>query len=297
MDGGGGYAVKEKENVIKMFKANGLGNYLGGGEDDTDVFKICRVFGLDQVVKVMSAFIIPEKRDNFFKYLKTVADVYVAGGPHVSLKFLKMQQHFLLSAFQLFELRTQNVFETLEQKHRREWVQFLQHLQRRLDRLQSSLAMPVPSNSSSLQSWEDRQLNELVAIYVRAYSLECRQHAIIMFLQQQQQQKPAMGFLQQLHYQSQQLQEEMMRFLQQQQQQIQQQHQTVIGSLQQLQQQLQDQQRLQPVIGILQQVQHQAGIGFLQQQQSIIGFLQQQQQQQAVIVFLHQQLAQKITTP
>lgn len=38
MNGGSGDAVKEKENVIKLPKESGLKNYLGGGEDGTDVF-------------------------------------------------------------------------------------------------------------------------------------------------------------------------------------------------------------------------------------------------------------------
>ena len=95
----------EKENVIKVFKDNELENCLGGDATDTEeVFKICRVFGVDQVVNAIRAL----------KNTKRIGDVYVAGGPNARLNFLKLQQRFLLSSIQAFERKTQAVFQTLE---------------------------------------------------------------------------------------------------------------------------------------------------------------------------------------
>ncbi|KAK9230646.1 hypothetical protein WN944_023618 [Citrus x changshan-huyou] len=285
---GGGDA--EKENVIKVFKDNGLENCLGGDASDTEeVFKICRVFGVDQIVNAVKAFVPPERVDLskiflkiFLKNTKRIADVYVAGGPNARLNFLKLQQHFLLSSIQAFERKTQAVFQTLEEQHQQEWIQYLQRVQLRLDRLQST----VPSNTS-LQSWEDQQLNESLAIYVRVHCLAVEQHIVMRFLQQQHhqqsqaQQQPAMGFLEQRVQQQQQA---VIGSLQLLQKQAQQQQQAVTGFLQQLQRHIQLQQ--QAALRFSQQ-QQQAIIGFLQQQQAVIGFLQQQQQ--AVIGFLQQQ--------
>ncbi|KAK9233565.1 hypothetical protein WN943_023816 [Citrus x changshan-huyou] len=304
---GGGDA--EKENVIKMFKDNGLENCLGGDASDTkEVFKICRVFGVDQIVNAMNAFVPPGRVDLlkaflkiFLKNTKRIADVYVAGGPNARLNFLKLQKNLLLSSIQAFEKKTQAVFQTLEEQHQQEWIQYLQRVQLRLDRLQST----VPSNTS-LQSWEDQQLNESLAIYVRVQCLAVEQHIVMRFLQQQhhqqsqaQQQQPAMGFLEQRVQQQQQA---VIGSLQLLQKQAQQQQHAVTGFLQQLQRHIQlqqhaalrfSQQQQQAVVGILQQLQQQVGIGFQQQQQqqqAIIGFLQQQQ---AVIGFLQQQQQQQ----
>ena len=97
-------------------------------------------------------------------------------------------------------------------------------VQPHLDRLQST----VPSNTS-VQSWEDQQLNESLAINVRVHCLALQQHT--MMKQAQQQQQSSMGFLEQR---------------------VQQQQQAVIGSLQLLQKQAQQQQ--QAVMGYLQQI-------------------------------------------
>ncbi|KAK9232059.1 hypothetical protein WN943_022302 [Citrus x changshan-huyou] len=78
----------EKENVIKVFKDNGLENCLGGDASDTEeVFRICRVFGVDQIVNAMKAFVPSGRVDLlkaflkiFLKTTKRIADVYVAGG-------------------------------------------------------------------------------------------------------------------------------------------------------------------------------------------------------------------------
>ncbi|KAL9447683.1 hypothetical protein AB3S75_015205 [Citrus x aurantiifolia] len=129
---GGGDA--EKENVIKVFKDNGLENCLGGDASDTEeVFKICRVFGVDQIVSAMKAFVPPGRVDLlkaflkiFLKNTKRIADVYVAGGPNARLNFLKLQKNLLLSSIQAFEQKTQAVFQTLEEQHQQEWIQYLQ---------------------------------------------------------------------------------------------------------------------------------------------------------------------------
>ncbi|KAH9714534.1 DDE Tnp4 domain-containing protein [Citrus sinensis] len=300
----------EKENVIKVFKDNGLENCLGGDASDTEeVFKICRVFGVDQIVNAMKAFVPLGRVDIlkaflkiFLKTTKRIADVYVAGGPNARLNFLKLQKNLLLSSIQDFEQKTQAVFQTLHEQHQQEWIKYLQRVQVRLDRLQST----VPSNTS-LQSWEDQQLNESLAIYVRVHCLAVEQHIVMRFLQrqhrqqsqaqhqQQQRQQPAMGFLEQRVQQQQQA---VIGSLQLLQKQAQQQQQAVTGFLQQLQRHIQlqqqaalrvSQQQQQAVIGILQQLQQQVGIGFQQQQQqqqAIIGLLQQQQ---AVIGSLQQQ--------
>lgn len=65
------------------------------------------------------------------------------------------QQRFLFSYIQAFELKTQTLFQILEEQQQQEWVQFSQQLQRHLDHL--------PSNMT-LQSWEDQQLNESLLI-------------------------------------------------------------------------------------------------------------------------------------
>lgn len=166
--------MQKKKNVIKVFKDNGLENCLGGDASDTeDVFKLCRVFGVDQIVNAMKAFVPPGRVDLlnaflkiFLKTTKRIADVYVAGGPNARLNFLKLQKNLLLSSIQAFEQKTQAVFQTLEEQHLQEWIQYLQRVQLRLDRLQSTM----PSNTSS-QSWEDQQLNESLAIYVRVHCL------------------------------------------------------------------------------------------------------------------------------
>ncbi|XP_024043150.1 probable basic-leucine zipper transcription factor Q [Citrus clementina] len=153
----------------------------------------------------------------------------------------------------------------------------------------------VPSNTS-LQSWEDQQQNESLAIYVRVHCLALQQHIVMQFLQQQhqhqsqaqqQQQQPAMGFLEQRVQQQQQA---VIGSLQLLQKQAQQQQQAVMGFLQQLQQQIQLQQKT--VIGLLAnsatensansaKAGSDAIIGFSQRQQAVIGFLQQKQQQLA----------------
>ena len=214
---------------------------MGGDASDTeDVFKLCRVFGVDQIVNAMKAFVPPGRVDLlnaflkiFLKTTKRIADVYVAGGPNARLNFLKLQKNLLLSSIQDFEQKTQAVFQTLHEQHQQEWIKYLQRVQVRLDRLQST----VPSNTS-LQSWEDQQLNESLAIYVRVHCLALQQHTVMKFLQQQhqqqsqtQQQQSSMGFLEQR---------------------VQQQQQAVIGSLQLLQKQAQQQQ--QAVMGYLQQI-------------------------------------------
>ncbi|KAK9211539.1 hypothetical protein WN943_000916 [Citrus x changshan-huyou] len=72
----------EKENVIKVFKDNGLENCLGGDATDAEeVFTICR-------------------------NTRRIADVYVAGGPNARLNFLKLQQRLLLSSIQAFRRAT-----------------------------------------------------------------------------------------------------------------------------------------------------------------------------------------------
>ncbi|KAK9187251.1 hypothetical protein WN944_018643 [Citrus x changshan-huyou] len=101
----------EKENVIKVFKDNGLENCLGGDASDTEeVFKICRVFGVDQIVNAMKTFVPLGRVDLlkaflkiFLKTTKRIADVYVAGGPNARLNFLKLQKNLLLSSIQAFE--------------------------------------------------------------------------------------------------------------------------------------------------------------------------------------------------
>ena len=118
--------MQKKRNVIKVFKDYGLENCLGGDATDTEeVFKICRVFGVDQIVNAMKALVPPERVDVlkiFLKNTKRIADVYVAGGPNARLNFLKLQQRFLLSSIQAFEWKTQAVFQTLEEQHQQEWI-------------------------------------------------------------------------------------------------------------------------------------------------------------------------------
>ncbi|KAL9451737.1 hypothetical protein AB3S75_013327 [Citrus x aurantiifolia] len=69
----------EKENVIKVFKHNGLENCLGGDATDTEEdFKICRVFGVDQIVNEIRALVPPERvcvLKIFLKNTKRIADV------------------------------------------------------------------------------------------------------------------------------------------------------------------------------------------------------------------------------
>ncbi|KAK9190177.1 hypothetical protein WN943_018779 [Citrus x changshan-huyou] len=85
----------EKENVIKVFKDNGLENCLGGDASDTEeVFKLCRVFGVDQIVNAMKAFVPPGRVDLLNAFLKIFLKTTkrIADQQQANIGFLLQQQ-------------------------------------------------------------------------------------------------------------------------------------------------------------------------------------------------------------
>lgn len=139
----------EKENVIKVFKDNGLENCLVGMILVQMSLKSVGSLALSNSEYDYSLS-TSEKELIFFLSIQRRWPMFM-----LLVVLMLNQQRFLFSSIQAFDLKTQTLFQILEEQQQQEWVQFSQQLQRHLDHL--------PSNTT-LQSWEDQQLNESLLI-------------------------------------------------------------------------------------------------------------------------------------